>query len=92
MVEWYHCVGYNCILAIMPTISFISGADSWAQNPWMYPIETCTVSRDYTGIKEGKPFTHHICPHHNCVVVWEPNPQFAGLDALIRGNLTNPQT
>jgi len=60
---------------------------------------SCTISHeDWTGSNlEGERFTHHVCRYHDLererdfVVVWE-NATLAGLDALIRENLTNSQT
>ncbi len=53
---------------------------------------------DWTGRNlEGEQFTHHVCRYHDLererdfVVVWGAS-LYPGIDALVRENLTNPQT
>jgi len=75
MVERYQAYGFNWLLAYTPPPS----AAIWSAQeipeqeiPEMVDITYCVVYvEESCGMEaSGKRFTHHICPHHNCIVVW----------------------
>ena len=70
MEEVYYCIGSGYIMRS-------ETLDGWRD---------CNVRlSDAMGIRpDGLVFTHHICPYHNCVVVW-------GIPRDL-DDLTNPQT
>ena len=71
MVERHEGYGLNWILVAMPPISARLYPPQGIQD-LMVEVTSCMVyARDSCGQEaDGKCFTHHICPHHNCIVVW----------------------
>ncbi len=69
MVERYQGQGDYWILANVPPLSARFQPD---YDVLRAEISYCRVrATDRTGNeRSGNSFTHHICPHHNCIVVW----------------------